>query len=346
MASALSIKKQLRVALYTSPLIAALAITPITIINKYPFSTYLYVVFSITMLVLTLWLVNIFTWRLSKGAALKRYLLSIFINILIAWGVSLAINHADHHPPFGGSHKMNFHFHLILFLAINIVILVIQDLVVSREKNAAMQLENQQLKLKNMEAVNQQLKQQIQPHFLFNSLSTLKSLMAANPEGAESYLVRLSEFLRSSLSSHALNTIQLGDELHLCVNYLEMQNIRFGEALQFDIHIPTEMWTTRYLPVFSLQLLAENAIKHNVLTLERPLTITITAFSIDSSGDQFIKVSNNLQKREDLADGTGMGLVNLQERYRILSGSSIVIEETADTFSVSIKALSYEGSDH
>jgi two-component system LytT family sensor kinase len=237
-------------------------------------------------------------------------------------------------------HNVNFHFHIILFFAVNTVIIILQDLLFSREKNAAMLLENQELKLKNMEAMNHQLKQQIQPHFLFNSLSTLKSLMAADAGRAEDYLVRLSDFLRSSLSSHAMNTLRLGDDLDLCVNYLEMQKIRFGNALQFDIRIPEEARATYYLPAFSLQVLAENAIKHNILTLARPLIITI------SWQDGVITVSNNLQKKETITQGMGVGLVNLQERLRILSGNSIVIHDRDDVFSVSISALLYESSDH
>jgi len=133
---------------------------------------------------------------------------------------------------------------------------------------------------------------------------------------------------------------QLGDELTICVNYLEMQKIRFGEALRFDIHIPDSMRAAWCLPAFSLQLLAENAIKHNILTLERPLTITI------SCSDEIITVSNNLQKKEATHPGTGVGLANLQERYKILSGGGIVIDTDNDKFSVSIKALPYEGSHH
>jgi LytS/YehU family sensor histidine kinase len=137
-----------------------------------------------------------------------------------------------------------------------------------------------------------------------------------------------------------MNTLRLGDDLDLCVNYLEMQKIRFGEALQFDIRVPEDVRATHYLPAFSLQVLAENAIKHNILTLQKPLIITI------SWQDGVITVSNNLQKKETITQGTGVGLVNLQERLRILSGNSIVIHDQDNVFSVSIRALLYESSDH
>jgi len=331
-----SITRQLKFALYTSPVIGALAITPITIIDHYSIDKWLLSVLAIMILALALWGLNILLWVWTKGVAVKRYSFSILVNLVIAWAVSILMFDGIHHRP----HSTYFHFHLILFLAIDTVILILQDLLVTREKKAAIELENQQLRLKNMEAVNQQLKQQIQPHFLFNSLSTLKSLMTTDPDNAEEYLIRLSEFLRSSLSSHSFNLIRVGDELGLCVNYLEMQKIRFGKALQFDIHIPEEWKNTWYLPAFSLQQLAENAIKHNILTTDRPLHITI------SGQERTITVSNNWQPKEEGTKGPGVGLANLQERYRILSGSGIIIDAKDEVFSVSIKTLEYENSDH
>jgi len=338
MAPALSIKKQAKVALYTTPVIAALTMTPIAILNHYSFNRYVPAIVMTMSLVLFLWAVNICIWHAGVRSVVKRYLLNILVSGAIAFFVVMFL--VPVHSQESRLHQVNFHFHVILFFAVNTVIIILQDLLSSREKNAAMQLENQELKLKNMEAMNQQLKQQIQPHFLFNSLSTLKSLMNANPERAEDYLVRLSDFLRSSLSSHAMNTLLLGDELDLCVNYLEMQKIRFGDALQFDIRVPEDVRASYYLPAFSLQLLAENAIKHNILTLARPLIIRISWL------DGVITVSNNLQKKETITQGTGVGLVNLQERLRILSGNSIVIHDQDNVFSVSIKALTNESSDH
>ncbi|MBN9384189.1 MAG: histidine kinase [Chitinophagaceae bacterium] len=338
MGSALSIKKQVRVALYTTPVIAALTMSPIAILQRYSIGTYAAAVSFTMTLVLFLWSINILLWYLGARSTARRTLLSVLVSFGLAFFVVVVL--FSGHSSMSVSPQVNFHFHLILFFAVNVVVIIVQNLVISREKNAVMELENQALKLKNMEAVNQQLKQQIQPHFLFNSLSTLKSLMAADPESAEDYLIRLSDFLRASLSSHTLNTIPLGDELRLTINYLEMQKIRCGNALRFIIRVPEEVWTSYSLPAFSLQMLAENAIKHNILTLYRPLIITVTW------QDGVITVSNNLQKKETDTQGTGVGLVNLQERYRILSGNNIIIEEKEDTFSVSIKALEYASSDH
>jgi two-component system LytT family sensor kinase len=198
--------------------------------------------------------------------------------------------------------------------------------------------------------MNLQLMQQVQPHFLFNSLSALKSLIGHSPEQAGEYLVRLSGFLRASMSSHAMSVVLVGRELDLCVDYLDMQQIRFGEALQYSIDVPAAVRERSYVPVFSLQLLIENAIKHNVLTRERPLSIRVM------STDGVIRVVNNLQKKPGgmpagagdggAGEAGGTGLTNLRERYRALTGDPVLVEEGEHEFSVTIKVFDYEGSDH
>jgi len=112
-----------------------------------------------------------------------------------------------------------------------------------------------------------------------------------------------------------------------------MQKIRYGEALQFYASIPEEIAQTGFVPVFSLQLLSENAIKHNALTNETPLQIKI------EYNEGNITVSNNLRPKLTTETTTGLGLINLTERYKILSGDEIRIHTTAEQFSVRIKVL-------
>jgi len=222
---------------------------------------------------------------------------------------------------------------MILGFCFNMVVVIIQDLILLREKKAIVESENAQLKIKNIEATNQQLKQQIHPHFLFNSLNTLKSLIKKNPDIAQDYLIKLSEFLRSSLSSGNNNTIKIDSELKLCVDYLDMQKMRFNGALRYDIDIPENIRHSGFLPSFSLQLLAENALKHNALTNDAPLIIKITY----DAGRIFI--SNNTQPKLTIETSTGIGLSNLTERYRILSNDELTIKVFENTFIVSLKVL-------
>jgi two-component system, LytTR family, sensor kinase len=201
------------------------------------------------------------------------------------------------------------------------------------------ELEYSKLKIENMEAKYQQLKQQINPHFLFNSLNTLKALVDDNPK-AEVFIKRLSDFLRTSISLNNEKTISVEDELIFCTNYLELQKTRFGEALQYSIDIPDEKKVC-YIPVFSIQLLVENAIKHNVLTPNHPLYIEITYKRND-----YLLISNNMKLKNTSESSSGMGLTNLSERYKLLSGDDIIIETAHNCFSVTIKLLENEYSNH
>jgi LytS/YehU family sensor histidine kinase len=229
---------------------------------------------------------------------------------------------------------------LIVFFSVNTVILVIKDLILTREKNSIIEMENAQLKMKNLEAVNERLKQQIHPHFLFNSLSTLKTLITSSPEKAEEYLIKLSGFLRTAVSANALNAVKISKELNACIDYLDMQKIRFGEALQFEVNIPGNIMEGFWIPVFSLQVLVENAIKHNAFTIQSPLYINIGFV------ESCIVVSNNIQPKTVAETSAGTGLANLNERYKILSGEEIIIQKTDTNFSVSLKIFDNESCNY
>lgn len=194
------------------------------------------------------------------------------------------------------------------------------------------EIELSSLRSANAEASNQLLRQQVQPHFLFNALSILKSLIKNNPQTAEVYLLRLSDFLRTSFAQNKQDVATVREEIRLCLDYLEMQKMRFDDALEYTFDVPDQYLDAR-LPFFSLQTLAENAIKHNMLTDESPLHIRIYA------KDGMISVENNLQKRSSVEDSTGYGLSNLSERYQLLSGNEIEIQTDDKIFSVAFKII-------
>jgi len=292
-----------------------------------------------------MWMENIaiiyFTGKKQKELKYTaiNYVLSYFICVVINLFAIQWIFEMQLHAK-KDIHQASFHFHMLIFLSVNSVILILQHLLLVKEKSAAVELENARLKMKNMEALNEQLKHQVQPHFLFNSLSTLKALIKSSPANAEIYLVKLSDFLRFSINSAGLNTVKIAEELKLCIGYLEMQQIRFGVALQFSVDVPADVRDNGYVPVFALQMLVENAIKHNTLTVEAPLFINIVY------SDDVITVENNLQPNTEVENVGGVGLANLQERYRILSGGDILIDTAGNKFSVSIKVLKYEDSNN
>jgi two-component system LytT family sensor kinase len=230
---------------------------------------------------------------------------------------------------------------IIIFViaSVNSIVLIIQNLVLLIDRKTKIENENIQLKIKNIEAANQKLKQQLQPHFLFNSLNVLKTLIKKQPDNAEIYIKRLSDFLRASVLYDNVNTVKYEEELKLSLDYIEMQKIRFGNSIHFDTNIPDEV-KGGLLPVFSIQMLLENAIKHNAFTTELPLYITLTC------DNGWLTVSNTIQHKAAVESSAGTGLTNLSERYKIISGDDIVIKQDDLTFSVSIKILSDENRDH
>jgi len=234
-------------------------------------------------------------------------------------------------------------FMVILFLAIlifvNLTIHLLLNIAIIIDTSSNLKIENARLRMKNMEATYLQLKQQVHPHFLFNALNTLKSLIRKQPQDAEIYLKRLSDFLRASVTSNENKVIRLCDELKFCIDYLELQKVRFGDALQFSLNVPEEV-QSGYVPGFSIQQLLENAIKHNALTTEHPLFIKL------NYADEYLTVSNNRQNKTPEGETSGTGLLNLSERYKIISGDEIIIQEDEEQFSVSIKILSHEDSHH
>lgn len=222
----------------------------------------------------------------------------------------------------------------------NSLVIVTHNLVILRFEKENIELENSRLKAANLESANLLLKQQIHPHFLFNALSMLKSLYKTDIQAGEAYLSHLVNFLRASLAEPQSRASRLSDEIKLCNDYLEMQKIRFEDALHCTIDLPEKVLSTGFVPAFSLQSLVENAIKHNEATEASPLHITMYY------QEGRIITENNLQVRKHIDSQSGKGLINLVERYRILSGDEVIISQDLHTFSVSIKVLSNEGSDH
>lgn len=185
----------------------------------------------------------------------------------------------------------------------------------------------------NIQANYETLKTQINPHFLFNSLNSLTSLVDDNPK-AVAYIQHLSEFLRYMLSGRNRDLVYLRDELKIVNHYFELQKTRFQDNLTVNILVP-EKFLLYTLPPLSLQMLVENCIKHNVISSESPLKISI---GIEK---EYITVSNSLQRKNGV-DSTGQGLNNILERYRYFTDKEVIIDESKQQFKVSIPLLIIE----
>lgn len=194
-------------------------------------------------------------------------------------------------------------------------------------------LQQEELKRAHLALQYQSLKDQIRPHFLFNSLSSLAALINTDAEKATLFVHKLSDVYRYVLEQRENELVSIGDELKFLKDYIYLQQIRFGENLQVQYKIEVDQ--NRMVIPLSLQMLVENAIKHNEISVERPLII-----EIKSNKENRVIVRNNHQHKEVSEKSLGMGLENLKKQLAFFSDESLVVQNEADTFLVSIPTLS------
>jgi two-component system, LytTR family, sensor kinase len=223
------------------------------------------------------------------------------------------------------------YFRMLAVICFNTAIFTINMLINSFETKLQLENENNQLKINRLETELSYLKNQINPHFLFNALASLKYLIRVNPQIAESYLMKLSEFLRGSISQ-TNDLISLQDELLLCNDYIDLQKIRFQDGLNYETEIDPNSRHSR-IPFFALQSLIENALKHNIVSLMNPLTIRV-----EVKGNH-LTIINNIQARLTEVASSNTGLHNLNERMKIQTGQPIVIDKNQHYFKVQLTLL-------
>lgn len=210
-------------------------------------------------------------------------------------------------------------------ILINIFILAAAEFVIQTGINRQLQKENAVLKYR-------QLKSQINPHFLFNSLNVLVSLINKDSGLAVKYTKKLSAVYRYVLTRDEQDTVTVGEEVEFIGNYVSILKTRFDAGLEFRFDIrPADM--SRSVPPMSLQLLVENAVKHNAISPENPLMINI------SSDGNCLCVSNGISPRLSRSEGTGVGLKNLSNKYAILAGRDISVSDDGNVFSVKLPLL-------
>ena len=192
----------------------------------------------------------------------------------------------------------------------------------------------EQLKKENVQSKFEALKNQIDPHFFFNSLSVLSSLVHKDANLSEEYISQLSKMYRYILDGKDQVLASLDEELNFLNSYIFLIKVRFNENIHFEINIADELKETVSLPKNSLQMLVENAIKHNRFDQDDPLVITIL-----EEGD-YIKVVNNKNKRDLLERSSGIGLENISKRYQLLGDFKLLIWESDDSFAVKLPKLS------
>jgi two-component system, LytTR family, sensor kinase len=176
------------------------------------------------------------------------------------------------------------------------------------------------------------LKNQLNPHFLFNALTSLNSLIFDNPQLASDFLQNLSKVYRYVLQNKDKNLVTLGTELNFIENYIFLLKTRFEEAIKINLDICEKDKEKGIVPV-TLQILIENATKHNIINTHKPLTI-----EIKSSGD-YLTVWNNHQPKKLMENSNKQGLENMKSLYRFYSKLPIIVEDTTEQYLIKIPLI-------
>lgn len=191
----------------------------------------------------------------------------------------------------------------------------------------------QELKNEKVKFEFEVLRNQVNPHFLFNSFNTLISTIEDDPKAGVEYVEKLSDFFRNMVNYRDSDTISLKEEISLLQNYLYLQQKRYGTNLRLGIDVSEEEQQRIFLPPLTLQLLMENAIKHNVVSKEAILRITVAL------QEGCLVVQNNINKKMSKEKGTGMGLQNIKSRYALLHPKPVEIHDDGNDFMVKLPIL-------
>lgn len=239
---------------------------------------------------------------------------------------------------YGHGHTSNtFPITLIANAASALISFLISLLLNNVTRHQQLVLENEHLQSENILTRYQTLQQQVSPHFLFNSLNTLDGLIGTDDDNAHNYLRRLAATFRYSMQDS--KEVTLEQELDFTHSYIYMMQIRHGQNLNINETIDSA-YLTRHMPPISLQLLVENAIKHNIISGRHPLTITILTLAPTSQSPYpLLRVTNPRQPKADSESDNGIGLSNLTLRYQLLYQTDINIIQTDTHFSVDIPLI-------
>ena len=231
------------------------------------------------------------------------------------------------------SDKMNFTNWFILNIAFLIsAILHAKGFMEELKKNTKKEVVEQKLIAKSANAQFESLKNQLDPHFLFNSLNVLTALIDENPEQAQKFTTSMSKIYRYVLEKKDKEMVNVEDEIEFAKIYCNLLKTRFEDSVNFTFDVnPDDL--QKFVVPLSLQLLLENCIKHNFATSSKPLNIRIF------TEGKFLSIENNLQAREQLKESAGIGLANIVQRYALLTKDNVFIEKTEQTFKVKIPIL-------
>jgi two-component system LytT family sensor kinase len=285
------------------------------------------------------------SWR---EYAMMRFITQIFLQIIsvgillyffdMLWDVTCPIK-----EPMTSSDRLGLWQYFFIITILSIIISAVhtgnfflQRWKVSTLEASELKLRSVELKEIAMQAELQSLKLQLDPHFMFNNFSTLSELISEDKETAQKFLDNLSRVYRYMILNLNNDIITLKEEIRFLEAYNYLIGIRYGDKVHVNIDIP-EAIKQKGIPPITLQLLIENAIKHNVACEGQPLVVNISLHD-----SRYLKITNNLQPIQNNIPSTKIGLENIKNRYRILCELSVEVLEEEDNFTVILPLLDFK----
>ena len=267
----------------------------------------------------------------------KRILMTIPVNLLVMTPSVLLIFFTFHwfHVLGYSIQENDLKYGYLAGLGVNIIFESLWEVIYIIDKYKESASDQERIEQMHLRQEFDNLKAKVNPHFLFNSFNTLSSLISENKEQAEKFLDELSKVYRYLLRNNESGMSTVDQETKFIASYSKLLETRYGDAFKMDIRIDPSM-KDKEIPSLTLQLLVENAVKHNVISKQNPVRIEIW-----SSPDGRLTIENNLNRKvRKVGESTGIGLSNIRDKYKLLNRQDVTIEETSDRFRVVIPVLS------
>jgi len=299
--------------------------------------------------VLTIFLITLFTWegnrflqpviekRIDSVRNKIKYLAAFFFSgvvvsfaftFFIIWLVGMVL-----HQNSFQQNLMPLKLNMIYAGLVNLLFHLINAIFFFFKEYKKQWMEAEELRRNSDQAQLQLIKNQVNPHFLFNNLNVLSSLVIKDNPEANKFIEEFAKVYRYILTNQDKELVDLQSELDFIKPYIFLLKKRFDNGLQVELNIP-ENYKKSYLIPVALQMLIENAIKHNIVSRAKPLHIEVHV-----NGNNTLVVTNNLQRKQSTEPSTQIGLQNIQKRYQLICGRAVVVVCTDKEFTVSLPLL-------
>jgi two-component system LytT family sensor kinase len=264
------------------------------------------------------------TQQISFRKLLTSLLFGLVLMLVLAYIQQFILSHIE----FGSTMLMV----EVRGILINLVFYMFLNLLQQNYENQHVNMELERFRNDNLSAQYDLLKQQVNPHFLFNSLNTLKAMVETNDKQSIDFILKLANFYRYTLESRKLDLIHVREEIEILNAYLFLQKARFEGGFNFSSQLDEEVLNT-LIPPFTLQLLVENCLKHNIVSVQRPLNIRILR-----TGDKLI-VENQIQLKNSKENSLGVGLKNIELKYSHLLEKKVEIINENQIFQIKLPLI-------